>query len=367
MVIYLIIFFISAISSWIGERFLKSKKKKNFFLFSFIAILLPSALAGYRALGVGTDTKVYIEPLFKLAFNYNSFIEFYNSIYFEPLYMAITYLVSKFTTDVNVLYFILQFIIMIFSYLACFNLKKENYTMPYLMFLLLYYNKSLNMCRQTIAIVIILFATKYMIENKPIKYFLWIVIAYGFHKTALIGLPLYFVYYMINIRKNERIINKVFILSAVVFVLLIYRNLMMFLVSNNFLDARYLYYVKESNSNVIIEEIILRIIILFISLIFYKRITKINELNETIIYFLILDIFIYFVGFYANYAQRIAYYFGYYNIFIIPELYKMFKSRKDKTVIYFLILITISAYSFYYYGIRKYDETVPYVSIMKLK
>ncbi len=69
-----------------------------------------------------------------------------------------------------------------------------NYTWSVLiLFLTGWYNVSLNIMRQCICIAIFLYAIRFIMEKKPVQYFIAITIAACFHKTAVLFYPIYFV------------------------------------------------------------------------------------------------------------------------------------------------------------------------------
>lgn len=54
-----------------------------------------------------------------------------------------------------------------------------------------FYNLSLNTMRQFIAMAIFMYALRYIFNRKFVKYAIWIIIAFMFHKSAILFLPLY--------------------------------------------------------------------------------------------------------------------------------------------------------------------------------
>lgn len=57
-----------------------------------------------------------------------------------------------------------------------------------LLYYLWLYSYSLNLMRQTIAVSLLIFGTKYILHRKYINYFIIICLAMGFHITGIIGL-----------------------------------------------------------------------------------------------------------------------------------------------------------------------------------
>lgn len=68
--------------------------------------------------------------------------------------------------------------------------------------------------RSSLAILLIIWASKYIVERKPLQYFLWVLLAYQFHHMALIAIPMYF-FYRLNLTNKKIIIGLIltFILS----------------------------------------------------------------------------------------------------------------------------------------------------------
>ena len=149
----------------------------------------------------------------------------------ETLYVFINYLSSKISSSVNLVYFITEFITLLFVYFSCYGVKKicNDYnfcSLSYFLFLILFFNKSLNLCRQSIAIAIILYAIKYIYQKKPIKYILFCILASGFHSSSLIMIILYFYINYINRSKNKILKNLIIII--LLFTLIIGYNKMFY-------------------------------------------------------------------------------------------------------------------------------------------
>ncbi len=75
-------------------------------------------------------------------------------------------------------------------------------------------NRDFTQMRSSLAILLIIWASKYIVERKPLQYFLWVLLAYQFHHMALIAIPMYF-FYLLNLTNRKIIIGLIltFILS----------------------------------------------------------------------------------------------------------------------------------------------------------
>lgn len=75
MVIYLLSFLISCFLIYFAEKFNRTSGILTS-LFIFLSILIPSVLAGARALTIGTDVLNYISPMYNAASSATSFFLF---------------------------------------------------------------------------------------------------------------------------------------------------------------------------------------------------------------------------------------------------------------------------------------------------
>lgn len=360
--IYLLVFFVSTIAVYVSEKNFKNNKKKIAIFFSIIAVLLPSLLAAFRVEGVGTDTLYYVKSNFEAALMSNTFEQFNRIFELELLYNLLVYIVSRFTNNINILYFMIQAIIMLFVYRACYD-QKENSPMwlSFLLFLLLYYNRSLNMIRQSLALAIILYSFKYIKDKKLVKYTLFVIIASLFHKTALVSLIIYFMVRLIE--RKENFLYKFFILLISFMFLVGYQEIMFLLIDFKIVPSKYLFYVIGSESNILLIELVRKIVFLGIFILFGRAFNKNDKNSHVFKYFMSLDLVLYLVGIYANYAQRISYYLGYFDIFLIAQLPNCCRNGFSKKGMYVILIVFFVLYWFIYYGVLKYDSTFPYISI----
>ena len=81
--IYLITFSFSTFFTFIAEH--TRRNKGLFLLYSLIAILFPSLLAGFRDRGIGTDTIGYVDIVWeqvRMIHNWNDFLIAYQNGFF---------------------------------------------------------------------------------------------------------------------------------------------------------------------------------------------------------------------------------------------------------------------------------------------
>ena len=162
--IYILFFLISCLFFWLSEK-CKNRIARN--LLAIIAILIPCILAGLRSDTIGTDVKVYVEPMYNAAKESHNLTDYMNQRWFviwrymyvnkfEIGFSFMIYFIQKFGGSLSIVLFFIQLLIIAPIYIG---LKKINKPYPIcfcmLVFFLLFYNTSLNMMRQWIAMAIL--------------------------------------------------------------------------------------------------------------------------------------------------------------------------------------------------------------------
>lgn len=155
---------------------LKDIKFRNW---SLILILVFTVIFGIRY-NVGIDYKNYKEHYDNLNFERMEYMFKYISMFLAENRIHVTVFFS--------LWALTQISILIASF------KNEKYLYPALIFVLFagqYFLLWMNVIRQDIAACIFIYSISFIVEKKILKYILCIVIACGFHKTALLLIIIY--------------------------------------------------------------------------------------------------------------------------------------------------------------------------------
>ncbi len=165
-------------------------------VFSALAILIPTVLAGLRAETVGGDVLEYATTAFDAALEAESF-PYFNATYFhagrslEFGYMLMVWLCSRISSQVQMLLFATHLLVVGFFYAAFYAYRKYlSMWMAMSAFLCLFYCTSYNLMRQAIAMAIIMYATIYLVRKKYILYIAFVCLAALFHTSALMMLGL---------------------------------------------------------------------------------------------------------------------------------------------------------------------------------
>ena len=164
-------------------------RRQEQILVSILGLLTLSI--GFRSLD-WADTEVYV-----MSFNYAP--DIFHVFQGEPYgygeygYYAICCFIKTFTNSWRVYLIIMAALSM---WLLYKNLKE--YSIVPLVGLADYIgrfilNRDMVQMRSSLVILIIMWATKYAYERKPIQYFLLVLLGYQFHHMALIAVPFYFI------------------------------------------------------------------------------------------------------------------------------------------------------------------------------
>lgn len=65
-----------------------------------------------------------------------------------------------------------------------------------IIYIAIFYLESLSILRQAAAIAVVLYSYRFIKERKPVKYFFCCIIAFLYHRTAIISVMFYFIYYI---------------------------------------------------------------------------------------------------------------------------------------------------------------------------
>lgn len=199
LLVYAVTFITSYQCFCAAEVEAKKGMSKSRVIYLWLAILIPCIVAGLRADTVGVDVGVYVVRDVKYGALSQSFKQLQNlmSSESELLYCFLVYISTRFTSDASVLLFLLQ-LLSITPCVKAFCLLRDriNVQLSYLIYLLYFYNSSLNVMRQAVACSFILMGIAYLYSDKKYKKektILSFIVAVLFHKAAVIGIAILFI------------------------------------------------------------------------------------------------------------------------------------------------------------------------------
>lgn len=350
-----------------------------FWIISIVAILIPCLLAGLRDPYVGLDTKFYVVSNFnKVVRNEPDFFDFvFDSelkiqvVSIEPAFAVLVYFCAKVFNNLQVLLFLISLLTIAPIYLALYiNRNNNSIALGMGIFLFFFYSFTLSGMRQSIAMAFVVLAYSEFYNKKYILSLISCVIAYFFHTSTIIIIPILMILYIITKLKNKKkVYSLLFIFLAIFFVF--YRNIALVISEFlSFISERYAGYIRRYLypafmwSDIPITDFLSKTLIVVILVLLICKYKKSSMMESSLIAVILGR---YFVLFQANFfeSMRIAIYFDYFMIFIIPMVVKRrFSDNLDtKIVTYIIALMPAMAYWFYfmmYIGAYRTNEFIFY-------
>lgn len=159
-----------------------------FWALSFFCLFLPAAFRGY-----GVDHDSYTMIFDSVGQRGWSFLEEYSG-FPEPLFIVVNF-IADYLGDFQYVYIISAFISLFFTYKAfARKVNETNLAICVWMFSTLFYITLFGLVRIGIAVGIITYAIRYIEEGKIMKYSAYVIMATLFHYSAIVMLPLFFIF-----------------------------------------------------------------------------------------------------------------------------------------------------------------------------
>jgi len=366
--IYLFCFFVSCLLIWLGEN------NRKYFIISkaifLLALIIPATLAGLRDFSVGYDVLHYGNPFFRDVITSPSL----NAVssrwdgWIEPGYRWLNFIVAKFTDDVRWFYFWLSFLQNTFTFFGFYTYRnKLSIWLGMLCYYCLFFNFSLNVMRESLAMSMLFFASKYLLNKCYVKYAIWILIALFFHKAAAVAflfIPLHI--YIYKFKSDRAKFILVAVLAITFFVFMKNLSLILTILQLDYL-GRIMFYIAGKNDYELLWKLAIVNFILVIPpfAFFYWKRKELYSLGEENHFFfaitiicLLLTQMIHFGG----HIIRVQGVFQWIYLLALLMLSAVYKNLPNKQ---FLLKTSIICYVFCRWVIlvrRNTDETFPYSS-----
>ena len=374
--IYIIVFLFTTFFTYVAQRTVS--QKVFFYFFSALAVLFPAMLAGFRDSGIGTDTLIYVDHVWAkilLVPAWDDFMYSYSNKDFQDiefLYLLLNWLVSQVSTDVHSIYFAANLVVIYFVYRAAYdNRKKCDMWLVMLLFLLLYYNASLNLVRQSIALSMSIYAYKYIEREKWVKVAIWSYFVLLAHNTGVFFTFLWLIYLIFRLK--SRILKRLLLLSfaIIVPVSLSMLDYILFLSVNlGILPEKFLMYMGGLEESALTKSAFIIYILFGIFLFgvwrFFRRVScQLDSKLSMYAYFKFIGVLLFIGSLVSRWAFRVSYYINYpADCLFLPRAAKLVKRRSF--VMYKLSVCTILLLAFVLWiwsiVIKNDNATIPYKS-----
>ncbi len=369
--IYLLTFGISCGLFCIAELPQLKKNKYLYLLFAAAAIAVPSLLAGLRDSSIGTDVELYGNIWFKYANRYDfiEYIQYADRSSIGIAYAFLNYIVALFTDEAGVFYFVLSFVETTCIYIGAREFK-DKISVPFAMFCYytIFYNNTLNLLRQFLAVAVVFLAYKYIVREKYLVSVLLLIVGVLSHSSAIFAFALIILYMLV---KRTRTKMGTYALNAVMFVaisviMLLYRKILLLILKLGVLPARYLTYTEDTVvGGRLIRTVFWLVVAVFAYFAFSKMIDYYKN-NKFLISCITTALAFSLVMFMGNvYAIRMSFYFDTAAIVMVPMIPKIYKAKvkggvEIKYLIYLLLIVLLIARWYLEYVRSRNGQTYPY-------
>jgi len=342
--------------------YIKIKNSLRYFFFLF-AISIPAFIASLRNLHVGTDYEWYIYHISQFSKNINSISDFaLLDSSFEIGFNILIYFITRLTNYYPIVVFFIYLLIAFFILMGLTKIIDKKYIgLGYFFYLSTFWLFSYNGLRQSIAAAILFFSLAYIREKRIWPFSLTVLFAMSFHKTAILFLPMYFLF---NMKKVK--IEKIYLIISIISILFIaffLKQSSSFLGMDGYLQSKYAQ-ISSSSQLMAFIKIIQSVILLLPFFLWQKKLVKIDHTNRLYYNMLYLYIFIQVLSIQLSIASRLGFYF---EIVTIPLAIQIIQqSKKNKTLLNFIYILYIYLYFIAYKYIYIYmgsGNVIPYIFI----
>lgn len=359
---YIILFVCEILAARLIDTLYKKFKKLSIFI-AILSILAFSIFAGIRSYNVGTDIEVYGLKRFNREIGKSNFISSlnqYNDI--EYGYSFINYLVAKFTVDFHWFLFTHQVILSTIVYIIAFREKKQHNTRVALTiasYSFLWFNTSLNILRQSVAILIMLFAYKYL-ENKEYKKYVTLTLLSTLIHTSSIFCLIAPIMNELYSKKNTS--TKLFIsIFATLSCFIAIRYILNELILLFPILSKYELYIDNDATAISLRYLAFKVLFLLIILLFANIKKNQNSTSlKTLSAFAIMDVLMFSLSGFIAYGYRMSYFFLIHYIYFIPRIESKIASKKEKQLYVIIVIILLVSYWCNRFILSNFDGTLPY-------
>lgn len=322
----------------------------KYIIFLTLSILFLGLVTGFRSFNVGTDLNYTYVPGFYKILNGST------NEYSERGFVLFIQLLQVFSNNARILVLSTS---LIFSFCLCRVAVKKSanlYVCLLVSLLSTFYFTSLNNVRQSLAIIILIEGFNYIVDKKLFNYLICLFLACLFHKSALIMIPIYFVI-------NSEFVKKHYLTLLIIGIITlpILSKIFIYLIS----FTKYAYYFNSdfNNGESNLLNIIINALWLFIS---FLLLNNEKDSNKESYALLVMQTFAFLFSYLSLFIKvselmsRIANYFIFNQILLIPYLFNREEGKSGKGVIALIYTISYGFYMIYFIVINGYHQVLPF-------
>jgi len=366
MLVYFLLISLSVIGIYFSDL-IRSKSKIASIVIDFIVLMALSIIAGCRDVTIGTDTSFYAYGSYVWGYFSESFSQYMDLSQNEFLYLLTNYIAAKTNLGFSGALFLQQFFTLLLALIFVRQLSNGRYSwLLFACYLLVSYNLSLNIIRQSMAIVYIYILLPLLKNKQYKKYLLLSLLSFFIHKSAVVGAFVFFYIYYINdiedISKQRKAVIFSVIASIGVFIIF---NLLVNVISMIESVSRYSAYGEGNAFSARISKNDLlfsfALWMIYVVLWFCKMCDK--KMVFPLVCLGYVDVLCECLGLYSKFAPRIGLYFVVYIAVGVPLSLKESRlNNNSKNLLCCLYTVALLFFWYYKIGVIRNHNTAPYSS-----
>lgn len=346
---YFIILVITVSLAFIGEN----AKEKSIFFFKYykaLIFIILTLFAGFRNINVGSDTNMYANRFER---QYLSFIELMTqNTRIELGYRLLEFIASLFSHQYVAILLTTAIVVMFFQLKGIYKLSEQTAISLFVFITFGIYTYVFNGARQALSAAIFVYAISFLIHGNFKKYTFWVIIAFFFHKSAIFGVPLYFLF-------RTKFSLKIFLFLGIATITVItFFNVLMGYMS--LLSEQYAKYQEIEATGGAYLTIAFTLLSGFFILIRPKLLKRFKKTYDVYLNMFLFGTIIYIIVYFSEaYIEmtRLAFYYILTAMFIWPLIFKSLKQNEIILVFVFFIIVHVF---FFYIFIGKMANLNPY-------
>ena len=345
---------------------------KTCLLLTLLLVTYLTIFIGLRDFGVGTDTMVYVDMYWDWGNYVHSIRDFSNFDYVSNAFLLLSVIGHIISNDHQILLFLTALTINLSTFIALYIANYKELRINWIIYIFiwqfLFMNTSMNAMRQDCAQGFALLSVVLFFKRKWIYALICFFIAYEFHSTVLILLPIVGCYYLDMFcgpkKRNVYTIIGLLFLVAVMFSIFKYLD---WFISNGYINDHFDTYTDNSHfegGNLFgVSYIAMTVLYIYVCVYLRKR----NLISDSSNYLLITLYGLSFVlrlsAYSLVYVSRLSAYYNYISFFALAFLLTRFSKKIPlliQSMLYIIILYT------WFVGpiLVGTDETYPYHSVI---
>lgn len=331
------------------------KKIFQRYLYYFLILFPTTFISGFRS-GIGIDYKAYL-------FMYNNvgFSSIFRSS--EPLYEFITYATKFIFQGQSWGIFLVTSLLTLFIILkgAEFFHKEASIAFVLFIYYMVYYIEGFNIIRQMLALALIFYSFRYLLNRNLIKFIITIIIAALIHNSAIIALVFYLIPYKFT---KKSALWTTFFYGTLFLIPLLFDPIFKLMSNLPIFSTYFNRYELVGQRNVDITILILETVTAVVpAILFWKTVVAKDPKYQLLVNICLLAFPVRYILFSLDFAWRVNYYITSAQLLLIPLIVGAISKNFEKKVITTVFVIVYVLFFVYYYIFQVMGPGIPYKSV----